>query len=72
MLKKHVPLRKKFFKANYALYITKTLRKVVLHRSKLETKYLETKSQTDLQLCKKSTNFCSKLYKKERRKYYSP
>ena len=38
-------------------------------RSQLETKYLKTKTQTDLKL-KKSKNFCSKLYKRERRKYY--
>ena len=28
------------------------------------------KTQTDLKLYKKDKNFCSKLYKRERRKYY--
>ena len=46
------------------------LRKTIVHRSQLETKYLKTKTQTDLKLYKKHKNFCSKLYKKERRKYY--
>ena len=41
-----------------------------MHRSQLETKYLKIKTQTDLKLFKKHKNFCSKLYKKERRKYY--
>ena len=41
-----------------------------MRRSQLETKYLKTKTQTDLKLYKKHKNFCSKLYKKERRKYY--
>ena len=41
-----------------------------MHRSQLETKYLKTKIQTDLKLYKKHKNFCSKLYKRERRKYY--
>ena len=40
-----------------------------MRRSQLETKYLESKTQTDLKLYKKHKNFCSKLYKKERRKY---
>ena len=43
--------------------------KAIMRRSQLETKYLKTKTQTDLKL-KKNKNFCSKLYKRERRKYY--
>ena len=41
-----------------------------MHRSHLETKYLKTKIQTDIKLCKKHKDFCSKLYKKERKKCY--
>ena len=70
MVKKHAPLRKKFLRANHAPYITKTLRKAIMRRSQLDTKYLKSKYQTDLKLYKKHKNFCSKLYKSERRKYY--
>ena len=70
MLNKHALLRKKFLRANHAPYITKTLRKAIMRRSQLETKYLKTKTRTDLKLYKKHKNFCSKLYKSERRKYY--
>ena len=42
MLNKHAPLRKKFIKANHPPYITKTLRKVTICWSQLETKYLKT------------------------------
>ena len=70
MLNKHAPLRKKFLRANHAPYIAKTLRKVIMCRSQLETKYLKTETQTDLRLYKKHKNFCSKLHKRERRKYY--
>ena len=69
VLNKHAPLRKKLLRTNHAPYITKTLRKAIMRRSQLETKYLKTKTQTDLKLYKKHKNFCSKLYKKERRKY---
>ena len=69
MLNKHAPLKKKLIRANLAPYITKTLTKAIIRRSQLETKYLESKTQTDLKLYKKHKNFCSKLYKKERRKY---
>ena len=72
MLNKHAPLRKKILRANHAPYITKTLSKTIMRRSQLETKYLKTKTQTDLKQYKKHKNFCNKLYKKERRKYYKP
>ena len=66
----YAPLRKKLFRANHAPYISKTLNNVIMHRSQLETKYLKTKTQTNLSLYKKHKNFCSKLSKRERRKYY--
>ena len=65
------PLRKKFLRANHVPYIAKFLRKAITRRSLLETKYLKTKPQTDLKLHKKCRkNFCSKLYKRKRRKLY--
>ena len=70
VLNKHAPLKKKLLRANHAPYITKTLRKAIMRRSQLETKYLKTKTQTNLKLYKKHNNFCSTLYKRERRKYY--
>ena len=54
MLNKHAPLRKKLLRANHAPYITKTLRKAIMRRSKLETKYPKTKTETDLKLYKKT------------------
>ena len=41
-----------------------------MRMSQLETKYFKTKTQTDLKLYKKHKNFCSRLYKRERRKHY--
>ena len=70
LLNKHAPSRKKFFRANHAPYITKTLRKAIIGRPQLETKYLKTKTYTDLKLYKKHNIFCRKLSKRERRKYY--
>ena len=69
VLNRHALLRIKFLGANHAPYITKTLRKAIMCKSQLETKYLKTKTQTNLKLYKKHKNFCGKLYKRERRKY---
>ena len=68
MLNKHAPLKKKLLRANHAPYITKALRKAIIRRSQLETKYLKTKTQTNLY--KKDENFCSKLYKRESTKFW--
>ena len=72
MLKKYAPLRKKFVRANHAPYITKTLRRVIIGRFQLETKYLKTKSQTDLKLYKKHKNFCRKEKKGKEKNIMSP
>ena len=65
------PLKKKFLRANHAPYMTKTLRKAIVRRSQLQTKYFKNKSQNDYLAFKKQRNFCSKLYKKERKNYYN-
>ena len=51
--------------------MTKTLRKAIMKRSELESKYLKNKSCQNMKIYKKQKNFCSKLYKKERKKNYS-
>ena len=48
----------------------KKQRKAIVRMSQLETKYLKIKTQTDLKLCRKHKKICSKIYKRERRKYY--
>ena len=72
VLNKHAPLRKELLRANDAPYITETLRKAIMGRSQLETKYLKIKAQTDLKLYKKHKNVCSKLYKKKEENIMSP
>ena len=50
--------------------MTKTLCKAIMKRSELASKYHKTKNNKDCNNYKKQINFCSKLYKKERRKFY--
>ena len=42
-----------------------------MHRSQLETKYRKQPTDINSERYRKQKNFCSKLYKKERKKYYS-
>ena len=51
--------------------MTKALRKAIMRRSNLQTLYFKQKTPTALKNYKKQKNYCSRLYKKERKKYYS-
>ena len=66
----HAPIKKKLLRANHVPYMTKALRKAIMKRSELESKYVKNKTSANLKSYKKQRNFCSKLYKKERKKYY--
>ena len=70
VLKKHAPLKRKFIRANHAPYMTKALRKSMMRRSQLETKYYKSKSPDDKKAYKKQKNFVSRLYKKEIKCFY--
>ena len=48
--------------------MTKALRKAIMKRSELESKYIKNKTNGNLKSYKKQINFGSKLYKKERKK----
>ena len=65
------PLKKKVIRANHVPYMTKSLRKAIMKRSQLESKYLRNSTVENMKMYKKQKNFCSRLYKKERKKFYS-
>ena len=67
----HAPLKKKIIRANHAPYMTKALRKAIMRRSQLQSKYYKTRNLTDYESFKKQRNYVSKMYKKERKKFYS-
>ena len=67
----HAPLKRKLVRANEVPYMTKILRKGIANRSRLENRYYRDKSDESLRAYKKQKNFCSRLYKKERKKYYT-
>ena len=71
VLNKHEPLKKKFVRENQAPYMTIQLRKSIMMRSELESKYLKNRTIDNETKLKKQKNFCIKLYKKERKKFYS-
>ena len=70
VLDRHLPLKKRIVRANEVPYMTKNLRKAIANRSRLENQYYKYKTAESLRAYKRQKNFCSRLYKKERKKYY--
>ena len=63
-------MKSKKQRANHKSYMTKALHKAIMKCSELATEYHKTKSIEDYNNYNKQRNFCSKLYKKERKKFY--
>ena len=68
VLNAHAPIKRKLLRANHVPYMTKALRKAIMKRSELESKYVKNKTNENLKSYKKQWNFCSKLYKKREEK----
>ena len=64
-------LHKKIVRANQAPYITKNMRKAIMRRSALENIFYKDRNPENHKAYKKQKNYCSRLYKKERKKYYA-
>ena len=50
--------------------MTKALRKAIMRRSGLETRYFKLKINDTLKAYKKQKNYCNRLYKKERKNFF--
>ena len=70
VLNAHAPMKKKIVRANHMPYMTKYHRKAIMKRSALEKKYYKSKSLVDKQAFKKQRNYCNRIYKREKRKYF--
>ena len=62
VLNRHAPEKKKVIRSNEVPYMTKTLRKAIMTRSRLEHKYQKTRSINDYESFKKQKNYCNRLY----------
>ena len=71
VLEQHAPMKKKVLRANNKPYMTKALRKAIMRRSTLKTKYLKNDTDENLKAFKKQKNFTNRLARKERTKYFA-
>ena len=51
-----LPLRKKLLRANHAPYITKSVRKAIMRRSQIKSKFLKHKTPESRQIYTKQRN----------------
>ena len=70
VLERHAPLKRKLLRANEVPYMTKALRKAIATRSRLENRFHRLKTSDSKKAFRKQRNYCSRLYKKERKRFY--
>ena len=71
VLEQHAPMKKKVLRANNKPYMTKALRKAIMRRSMLKTKFFKNKTDENFKAFKKQKNFTNRLAKRERSKYFA-
>ena len=69
-LDKYAPCKLKYIRANEANFMNKTLKKVVMTRSKLKNKHLKNNSEDNKKAYKSYRNCCVELFKSEKKMYY--
>ena len=68
---KHAPIKRKYFLANEAPFMTKGLHKVIKKKSRLRNKFLKTKSITDWENQNVQRNYCEKLLRSAKTSYFN-
>ena len=65
-LNRHAPIETKYLRANDGPFMTKALRKAMMHRKRLRNKYIKRRTEENLKAFKKQRNFCMKLLRQWR------
>ena len=70
-IQRHAPIKKRYVRANQALFINKKINKEIMKRSRLRNKFLKTKSDIDRKAYTKQRNLCVNLIRSEKKTFYS-
>ena len=70
VLHNHAPIKKKILRFNNSPFMTKTLRKAIMHRSKLKNIYNKKRTNDNWANYKKQRNFCVNLLRKTKTDYF--
>ena len=70
LLNMHAPMKTKYIRANNGPFMNKILTKAAMTRSRLRNKFLKCPSNENETKYKKQRNYCTRLFKKEKKKLY--
>ena len=71
VLDKHASNKRKLLRANHSSYISKLLRKAIMGMPYLEKVYYKNRLEKNFKAYKKQKNFCSRLCKKGRKRFFN-
>ena len=71
LLNIQAPLKKKILRGNNSPFMTRTLRKATMTRSRLKNRFHKTRSDENWSLYKTQRNFCMKSLRKTNKDYFS-
>ena len=69
MLHKHIPLKKRYVRANEAPFMNKKIKKEIMKRSRLKSKFLNSKNDKDRNIYNKQRNLCVSLIRQEKNSF---
>ena len=67
----HAPIKKRYIRANQAPFINKKINKEIMKRSRLRSKFLNTKSDIDRKAYNKQRNLSVSLIRSEKKNFFS-
>ena len=70
VLNNHAPAKKKNLLFNDNSFMTKTLRKAIMHRSRLKNIYVRKRNDKNWENYKKQRNFCVDILRKTKPEYF--
>ena len=70
VLNNHAPAKEKIVRFNNSPLMTKTLRKAIMHRSRLKNTYIRKRNVKNWENYKKQINFCVDLLRKTKTEYF--
>ena len=70
VLHKHAPIKKKILRFNNNPFMSKALRKAIMHRSKLKNIYSKKRTDVNWANYKKQRNFCVTLLRRTKKEYF--
>ena len=70
-IQKHTQIKQRYFRANQAPFINKTINKEIMKRSRLRNKFLNTKSDIDRKAYNKQRNLCVSLIRREKKSFFN-